>query len=154
MDIQAFADLGFRSFETRTRLNENTFVTIRDNDPNHDFWLQLVYDVHDSMGEPSCTDDYIFQFVQDALETIARGETGMPDPDAYTGELLRYLGAGRLDRVDDVLVEMARFYNHYQHSFSLTDAIQRAQIEEMNEVYYHVNEWLEEHLDDLDDEIE
>lgn len=92
MNIQQLADKYYQSFQLKTRTNGERFYCVKD-DCQDDQLTELIRIAHDDL----LPDDYIYQYIHDALEIISNmSETDdiydiTLEPDCYTRDLLKWV---------------------------------------------------------------
>ncbi len=98
MDTETLARLVSDAFEGATRDNGDSYRRIRDGAPE---WItELVRDCAHSGG--SCLpSDWRYEAAEACADALAEGSEDAPEPDIYTGHLIRWLGErGAVDACD------------------------------------------------------
>lgn len=143
--VQEIANEASRWFITTKRDSGEEFTKTKDGRPQ---WLtDLIFTAHGDMGP----DDWKYDFISKSLDVIANSsdddlECPTIEADVYTSDLTRWLHS-RADRVY-YLTEALEEYG-MKDGF---EALQMAELKEIEEVYYSVLASLQKLVEDQDQE--
>jgi len=139
--LQSLATEMSKAFETKTRPNGDSFVTLKDGSPA---WMTDVVRAAHENGK-QLPDDYRYKFVQESVDILAETTPFDEDvmfeaaqflePDIYYGQLAAWLGshASRFGYLDEVLAD-----GEAHNGKDSCTCIQMAQLREKEEVYHAV----------------
>lgn len=139
MTIQELATKYLSLFITKTRDNGKKFLCLKDADEN---LSQLIYEAHNKM----LPDDYKYQFIYEALESIAESDDldciNM-EADIYNNDLLNWVSSNltRADYVDEAVA-------NYEYKDFYT-ALSYGQLMEKEEVLAYALTSLENILEEI-----
>lgn len=144
--VQTLAAELSAQFEQKERNNGVKFWCKKDDAPE-----ELTDLIHKAHGD-FMPDDWKYQFIVQALDTIAEtedeDELDAPnmEPDVYTHDLLNWLASNlnRPNYVDEAVEELG-------HGDSITDDIGYGQMKEKEEVYYSVLESLRDMINNIEE---
>lgn len=142
-NLTEFVQTLVNSFQIKTRDDGTTFYCVKDDEP--EYISDLCYDVHGGM----LPDDYIYQFLVEALEYIDDNIDDLTDdlddidvydacdPDYMNSDLLRWVSSNllRMNYCDEVLKE----YQLDQLAHVLMQAQQNERVEVLQDTINWIN---------------
>lgn len=150
MNIQELAQEVLKQFQTKTRDEGQSFVSLKDDHPE---WMQdLCREAHGDM----LPDDNRYEMIQEALQAIADSDEDADlsdvmheiEADFRNADLLAWVSSS-LSRAGYVNEAVEQGYADVSN-FDLFRTLQAGQIMEKNEVFASIQNSLEERLSDLE----